>query len=35
MIVIPIGERVTVDGKRVLKIIQDGTVVWSAQEDSA
>lgn len=35
MIVIPIGERVTVDGKSVLKIIQDGTVVWSAGEASA
>lgn len=35
MIVIPIGDRVTVDGKRVLKIIHDGTIVWSAQEDSA
>ena len=35
MIVIPIGEQVTVGGKRVLKIIQGGTVVWSAQEVSA
>ena len=34
MIVIPIGEQVTVYGKRVLKIIRNGTVVWSAQEDS-
>lgn len=35
MIAIPIGEQVTVDGKRVLKIIQGGNVVWSVQEASA
>lgn len=35
MVIIPIGEQVTVDGRRVLKIIQGGSVVWSVQGVSA
>lgn len=35
MVAIPIGERVTVEGKRVLKIIHGGAVVWTAPEVSS